>query len=604
MAFQGLTPSVQDASRCDRSPAVFGFSASEWKRGSSGFPEFGALDKNAFAHAFQQADRRESQAFQAREARPDHRGAAQKFERKDRSATAFDAADRPSREPIVRARNDEAKSGLREQERQESDEADRSNETAAAEDTGEICRAEGNIFPVHALRDTGEDKTETPIQDDSHADETASDTPAEMPQDHQYTGEPDSSLISVDPEATPDMASSPNPDDRAMATETDAGLKPTDSAPNTEPAPLPLPKEAANAQQEDVPETQPLAAGLAKPEIAESSDALATDAKTVEAETDLQAKQEAPVPALAHGMSETLSSRSDQDAHAPVAEAVSQAKPQEPPPATTHDVLPEVLTQRQSGTRDTEFSMRAKPDVSEGAETGAEQKPEPFGSGSDSMNNDSFSQTNQGGVAADAMLAGAARHDADATRSADTRQFSEMAGVDEWTKGVDGRADRAPASDASTLFPETAARVAQLQSLVARFGHWVAGALSARGNTMNIHLSPASLGRLTLHCREEQGRLTVDIAAETREARNYLTQHEAEIRAVVQNSGFRMTHFDVHAQGDGSGRRPMYDPEHPGQADNSGRLARRAANAEAWTETELNAPAARTMEPGRMWWVA
>jgi flagellar hook-length control protein FliK len=179
--------------------------------------------------------------------------------------------------------------------------------------------------------------------------------------------------------------------------------------------------------------------------------------------------------------------------------------------------------------------------------------------------------------------------------------YFHAAAPGEWNRNVAARAlDDAPMSDATAA--AAAQRTEHIQSMVARFGDLIAGALTGKGQVMNIRLVPVALGRLSLRCREEQGRLSVEITAETREARAFLTAHESEIRTVVQNSGYRLTHFDVHAQGEDAGRRLFRDREHTGETHDAGRHARHAEQTESAVAPELLGN--RAAEPGRLWWVA
>jgi flagellar hook-length control protein FliK len=591
-------PSVEGMNRCVRTRDALGFPITERRREPALFAALDVKGKNAFAQAFADADRRAKQDGKARETMLNHDKKANSLVRHESRAARPAAAGRPDRD------SDRARADARNDERRASKAQERTAlnpPMERADDCGEICRPEGKFIPLRTLSLADENATEAPTHDNSPAHENVSQLPDTGAQDDGTANTPAETPPSAAARAMP--GPTPLPDATGAGTDANADaplppaadplLKPESAPP---PAPWPGTNKATDMEAGHGTETGEADVLVKPPAITRSSTG-----------ADTAGKADAALPDADRSSSAALSDRSDQNRQTAEAETEVGApatRTQDPVGAASHDALPATWTQRQHETRGAELSTRTKPDASDQADPEMEQKPASPASGSNSMNNEAFSQANHDGMAADAKPAAATRLDTGATHPAAARAFSDMVGAEESTQGVTGRNNYTPTPESATIFPDTAARMEQLQSLVARFGHWVAGALSARGNVMNIHLSPASLGRLTLRCREERGRLSVEISAETREARNYVTQHEAEIRAVVQNSGYRIAHFDVHAQNDGGGRRPQYDPHQAGQDDISGRRARRAAQTaenDVMTFVPLESP---SREPGRMWWVA
>ncbi len=177
---------------------------------------------------------------------------------------------------------------------------------------------------------------------------------------------------------------------------------------------------------------------------------------------------------------------------------------------------------------------------------------------------------------------------------------SMMETGESWRNTMARQTEEATLPDApSTNAPE---RMEHMQTLVERFGDLLAGTLSAKGKAMTVRLVPAALGSLTLRCREEGGRLSVEIAAETREARMFLAEHAEEIRTVAQNNGYRLAHFDVFAQGEEAERRHFHARRQEGNGGNGDRGGRSAKLAESAMAPELLEPL--RAEPGRLWLVA
>jgi len=114
-------------------------------------------------------------------------------------------------------------------------------------------------------------------------------------------------------------------------------------------------------------------------------------------------------------------------------------------------------------------------------------------------------------------------------------------------------AGRAKAQEAA--FESVLSRTERFQDFIDRLDGHLLSLVSGRERSMTIGLIPPNLGRLTLNCHEVGRELVIEIVAENRSARALLAEHEGFIRDVVANNGYKLSGFDVRAQGDGAGAR-------------------------------------------------
>ncbi|HBA84876.1 MAG TPA: hypothetical protein DCZ95_12350 [Verrucomicrobia bacterium] len=100
-------------------------------------------------------------------------------------------------------------------------------------------------------------------------------------------------------------------------------------------------------------------------------------------------------------------------------------------------------------------------------------------------------------------------------------------------------------------------RIERLHELMERLDEHVVSLAAGKEKTMSITLSPESLGKVVLNCREQGGQMIVEIVAETQVVKNLLQQQESSLRHVLEQSGYKMGAFDVRTQDGHSDRRPF-----------------------------------------------
>jgi flagellar hook-length control protein FliK len=132
-------------------------------------------------------------------------------------------------------------------------------------------------------------------------------------------------------------------------------------------------------------------------------------------------------------------------------------------------------------------------------------------------------------------------------------------------------------------------RVERLQQMVENFEQHVTSLASLQGGTMTIELTPQALGRLTVNCDIKDGAMTLELVADSANARNVLADHAQAIRDVVQSSGYTLAQLDVRTRGEWADQRPT-----PFRPPNDGARRERKANQEPAT-TGLTTPRPATV---------
>jgi hypothetical protein len=92
-------------------------------------------------------------------------------------------------------------------------------------------------------------------------------------------------------------------------------------------------------------------------------------------------------------------------------------------------------------------------------------------------------------------------------------------------------------------------KMLSLAKTVSLFDRLASSALEKSDGLLKIWLEPANLGKMTMLCREEDGRLTVDMVVENGHVRDYLVSHESRLRDVLAGSGYNLSGFQVKTGG-------------------------------------------------------
>ena len=120
-------------------------------------------------------------------------------------------------------------------------------------------------------------------------------------------------------------------------------------------------------------------------------------------------------------------------------------------------------------------------------------------------------------------------------------------------------ASPAPAAGPLTNFMTPATLLEQLDRVVLQ-------SVRADPRSIRIDLEPASLGHVTLHCRETSAGLAVEITVQNPEVRSLLAAQEQELRLGLESQGLQLGRFSVSCR-DGEGRP---DADQAGQQRNFG----------------------------------
>jgi flagellar hook-length control protein FliK len=91
-------------------------------------------------------------------------------------------------------------------------------------------------------------------------------------------------------------------------------------------------------------------------------------------------------------------------------------------------------------------------------------------------------------------------------------------------------------------------RVERLQTLVENMDRYILSAVSSRDKSMTMTLIPETLGKVVLNCREENGRIWVDIQTSNPAARDLLMRNEEAIRNLMDQAGYKLAQFGVRGE--------------------------------------------------------
>lgn len=124
---------------------------------------------------------------------------------------------------------------------------------------------------------------------------------------------------------------------------------------------------------------------------------------------------------------------------------------------------------------------------------------------------------------------------------------------------------------ASTPFEQMLNRTERLQEVIDRFDEHMLALTSRKGNSMTINLIPPNLGKIVLNCRESGGEMFIEIVAQNRHVREFLSEHREFIREIVEDRGHKLAEFDVTTQ-DNEQRHGRFEREVTDGAQRTGRM--------------------------------
>lgn len=104
--------------------------------------------------------------------------------------------------------------------------------------------------------------------------------------------------------------------------------------------------------------------------------------------------------------------------------------------------------------------------------------------------------------------------------------------------------------DAAGSGQDIVRHAARLSEVTQLFDRYVSIAVSKPNGSLSIGIEPENLGHITMTCREENGRMAVDIVVESGFVRSYLMSHENQLRQLAESSGFTVSQFNVRADSD------------------------------------------------------
>ena len=117
---------------------------------------------------------------------------------------------------------------------------------------------------------------------------------------------------------------------------------------------------------------------------------------------------------------------------------------------------------------------------------------------------------------------------------------------------ISGGADAAGTLSSQTLQggSEVLQRIEQWQSLADRFDMHVLSLIKDGADAMRITINPEQFGTLVVDCREGDDGMTVHVQAENAAVCNLLQQQESGLRTALEQNGFKLSEFDVSAEGE------------------------------------------------------
>lgn len=154
---------------------------------------------------------------------------------------------------------------------------------------------------------------------------------------------------------------------------------------------------------------------------------------------------------------------------------------------------------------------------------------------------------------------------------------------------------------------EVVTRIEKMQDLAQRIDEHALAMARGDKRDMLITIVPEKLGKLIMRCREEEDGLRVQVQAGNDTVTQMLRQHEAGLRRVLEQSGFKLSQFDVTSSGGDADRgRAGQQPWPDETADRPGWTAGQpAARAAGGAAAPAEAPAAvRPARKDGIWLVA
>jgi len=92
------------------------------------------------------------------------------------------------------------------------------------------------------------------------------------------------------------------------------------------------------------------------------------------------------------------------------------------------------------------------------------------------------------------------------------------------------------------------AKAERLQTLVENMDRYILSAASSRDKSMTVTLIPENMGKVVLNCREDNGRIWVELQASNPAARDLLMRNEETIRNLMDQAGYKLAQFDVRGE--------------------------------------------------------
>lgn len=110
------------------------------------------------------------------------------------------------------------------------------------------------------------------------------------------------------------------------------------------------------------------------------------------------------------------------------------------------------------------------------------------------------------------------------------------------------------ASASGKAFESVMNKAERLQDVIDGFDKYILSAVGRKDNSITISLVPKNLGEITINCKESGGEMALEIVAANKGVRGVLSNHESFIREAVENSGFKLTQFDVRTRNENMGQ--------------------------------------------------
>jgi flagellar hook-length control protein FliK len=85
----------------------------------------------------------------------------------------------------------------------------------------------------------------------------------------------------------------------------------------------------------------------------------------------------------------------------------------------------------------------------------------------------------------------------------------------------------------------------KLEELTNRFDQHLLSQVRKNEKVTRITIQPASMGRMTVVCREENSALVVEVLTQSNNVRDLVAQQEAAVRTIMEKHNMELSQFDV-----------------------------------------------------------